>query len=237
MAVGHKPFTEIILGKKSLRKRNKSTRKLGPSQLGAARTSCSRSRFGSGQPGSAGLGSAAPGPGELGSSCAGSAWFREGLAQLIEFASAQARPGPAGPGQGVTRPGLAAKAVALCKQNKTFQQSRSYGDEKNQIYGGEKIPQNDWADLGSARIGPAPLQLRSARASRARLGSAWLTPAWACPTRPGLARLGFGTVWLGSARLGCSPPRQPIFSANLRKRQVNVPSPYVHQTCHQTNKT
>ena len=87
-------------------------------------------RLGPAQPHSAGFGSAARGPVELGSSWAGSAWFREGLAQLTEFASAQARPGPAGPGQGVPRPGLAAKVVALCKQNKTFRKSRSYGGEK-----------------------------------------------------------------------------------------------------------
>ena len=166
-------------------------------------------RLGPAQPHSAGFGSAARGPVELGSSWAGSAWFREGLAQLTEFASAQARPGPAGPGQGVPRPGLAAKVVALCKR--LSQNHGVTGAKNNQIYGGEKIPQNDWPDPGSARIRPAPFQLRSARASRARLGSAWLTLAWACPTRPWPTRLGFGTVWLGSARLGCSPPRQPIF--------------------------
>ncbi len=57
MVVGQKPFTEIILGKITT-EANKSTRKLGPSQLGAARTSCSWSRFGSGQPSPARLGSA-----------------------------------------------------------------------------------------------------------------------------------------------------------------------------------
>ena len=210
MAVGHKPFTEIILGKKSLRKRNKSTRKLGPSQLGAARTSCARSRFGLGPPSPARLGSA---PGRASSARLRPARHDFGRVWLSSLNLPRLRLGPVRLALDRVSPGLAwlPKWWHCANKRRLSQNHGVTGAKNNQIYGGEKIPQNDWADPGSARIGPAPLQLRSARASRARLGSAWLTPAWACLTRPGLARLGFGTVWLGSARLGCSPPRQPIF--------------------------
>ena len=88
----------------------------------------------------------------------GRVWLR--LAQLVAFALDP-------------RPGLAANVVVLCGQNKSLAKARSCGDGKQEIYREEDIQRNAWADPGSARIWPVPLQLSSEQSDDPpRIGSA-----------------------------------------------------------------
>ena len=214
MATGHKPFTEIILGKKSLRKRKNqlgnwahpSSARLGPAVLGPGSARASPARLGSAPLRLARASSARLAPARHGF---GRVW-------LSSLNLPRLRLGPVRLALDRVSPGLAWLPKWWLCANKTRLSNNHgvTGTKKIKSTGANKFHKMTGpilARLGSGQLRSSSAQLGLAGPGSARLGSPRPGLARLGPTRPGPARLGFGTVWLGSARLGCSPPRQPIF--------------------------